>query len=34
MTIERFLLALTWLNLAVLILTLAYTVIGGWLPGH
>ena len=34
MTIDRFLLGLTWVNLAVLILTLVYTVVGGWLPGH
>jgi hypothetical protein len=32
--IERFLLALTLLNLVVLSLVLAYTIVGGWLPGH
>lgn len=33
MKIERFLLALTLLNLVVLFLDLAYTIVGGWLPG-
>jgi hypothetical protein len=32
--IDRLLLALAWANLAVLLLTLAYTVVGPWLPGH
>jgi hypothetical protein len=29
----RFLLALTLLNIAVLLLDLAYTIVAGWLPG-
>ncbi len=31
---ERLLIALSWVNLVVLILVLAYNVVGGWLPGH
>jgi hypothetical protein len=34
MMIQRLLLWLTWANLVVLLLTLAYTIVGGWLPGH
>jgi hypothetical protein len=34
MTLERFLLALSLANLVVLLLVLAYTVIGIWVPGH
>jgi hypothetical protein len=32
--IERILIALSWLNLVVLGLMLAFNVVGGWLPGH
>jgi hypothetical protein len=31
---ERFLLALSWVNLVVLIVVLAYNVVGLWVPGH
>ena len=31
---ERFLLALSWINLVVLIVVLAYNVVGLWMPGH
>jgi hypothetical protein len=31
--IERVLIALSWINLVVLGVTLAYNVVGGWLPG-
>ena len=31
--IERVLIALSWVNLVVLGLALAYNVAGGWLPG-
>jgi len=34
MKLERFLLALGLINLAVLVLNLAYIVVAGWLPGH
>ena len=33
MKLERFLLALTVANIVVLLLDLAYIVVGGWLPG-
>jgi hypothetical protein len=33
MKLERVLIALTLVNLAVLALVLAYTVVGVWLPG-
>ena len=32
--IERIVIVLSWLNLAVLIAALAFNVVGGWLPGH
>jgi hypothetical protein len=31
---ERFLLALSWVNLVVLVVVLAYNVVGLWVPGH
>jgi hypothetical protein len=31
---ERFLLALSWINLVVLIVVLAYNVVGLWVPDH
>jgi hypothetical protein len=31
---ERFLLALSWVNLVVLVGVLAYNVVGLWVPGH
>jgi hypothetical protein len=34
MTLERFLLALGLVNVAVLLLNLAYIVVAGWLPGQ
>lgn len=34
MKLERFLLALTVVNLVVLLLNLAYTVVHAWLPGR
>jgi hypothetical protein len=32
--LERLLIALSWVNLVVLGLTLAFNVVGGWLPGR
>jgi len=32
MSLDRLLVALTWLNIVVLGLALAYNVAGGWLP--
>ena len=32
--IERLLIVLSWINLVVLALVLAFNVAGGWLPGH
>jgi hypothetical protein len=32
--IERFLLALSWINLVVLAVVLVYNIVGLWVPGH
>ena len=32
MRMERVLIVLTWINVVVLGLTMAYNVVGGWLP--
>jgi hypothetical protein len=32
--IERLLIALSWVNLVVLALALAFNIVGGWLPGQ
>ncbi len=32
--IERALIALSWVNLVVLALVLAFNIVGGWLPGQ
>jgi hypothetical protein len=32
--IERILIALSWVNLVVLALALAFNIVGGWLPGQ
>jgi hypothetical protein len=32
--IERFLIALSWINLVVLAVVLAYNIVGLWVPGH
>jgi len=31
---ERLLIALSWVNLVVLAVVLAYNLVGGWLPSH
>jgi hypothetical protein len=32
--IERFLIALSWINLVVLAVVLAFNIVGGWVPAH